>query len=510
MVAVVTVEQMRRAEAHTMRTEPIASVDLMERAGARCASWISIAAKAGTCRPGSGGGYLVLAGPGNNGGDGLVIARHLHASGFKVHVLLPPLGDRTSPERDLQLKRAREAGVVVVTLEDGELPEMGPADVIIDALYGIGLRGPLEGWITSLITSINAIGVQVVAVDIPSGLQADGPSDGPCLRATWTLTFEWAKTALVVPEHADAVGELVVLSVGIRPDPGLEKFGTLQLMDGSDLRALLHPRPSAGHKGTFGHAVLVAGSAGKLGAALLATRACARSGVGTVTVHLPGVGPALLHATIPEAMCSSDGCSTHVTQVPKDLVGSAWGVGPGLGSHADTALMLKRLIQDPPAPLVLDADALNILAANPTWSAFLPAGTILTPHPKELDRILGSTSIDTNDRWTKARELAVRIGCVVVVKGATTAICTPAGHVLLQRWNNSGLAKGGSGDALTGLITGLRAQGYESVASACLGVYLHGTAAHAVAQQRGYDGMLISDVIEALPEAWKLVREGSE
>jgi|JI10StandDraft_1071094.scaffolds.fasta_scaffold03028_16 hydroxyethylthiazole kinase-like uncharacterized protein yjeF len=510
MVAVVTVEQMRRAEVHTLRTAPIAAIDLMERAGEHCAWWLTRAVRMGTCAPAPDARFVILVGPGNNGGDGLVIARHLHIAGFTVLAVLAFPDDRSTSEQKYQLERARESGVPLEFLKAGELPPVRSGDVCVDALFGIGLDRPIEGWIRALIEYVNDLEGQVVAVDIPSGLSADGSIDGAVLRATWTLTFQWPKPSLVASETAEAVGELVVLPIGIVPAPEDERPVGPWLLEHSDLAGMLRPRPVAGHKGTFGHAVLVAGSRGRIGAAVLATRSCARSGVGTVTTHLPGELAAVVHASVPEAMCSCDADGTTVTELPKELLGSAWGVGPGLGSEPSTCLMLKQLIQEPRGPLVLDADALNILAKEPTWLAFLPAGTVLTPHPKEFDRLVGTPSDGSRERWSKARDLAVRSGCVVVLKGSTTAICTPAGQVLLQRWNNSGLAKGGSGDALTGLITGLLAQGYAPVAASVIGVHLHGSAAQVVALRMGADGMLISDVIEALPEAWRLLRARSK
>lgn len=503
MYEVVTTQMMQDREQHAIG-QGIDALVLMERAGAAAVEWLLNASSTLRRPSGEHGTWHVLAGPGNNGGDGIVVARLLVNAGERVLLHVLP-SDRRSAANRTQLERARVTGVPLRADIDAP-PSIEAEDVVVDALYGIGLDRPLEGVAVAWIEAVRTAGVQVVALDVPSGLDGDGQVNGPVLMASFTLTFEWPKLGTVLPGNADVVGKLIVLPIGIaevaEPQDDLRWY----LQDRSDLQELLRPRPNAGHKGTFGHAVLVGGSTGRMGAMVLAARACSRSGAGTVTAHVPGDGLPILQAAWPEAMASPDPAHGHVSDVPRTLQGSAWGVGPGLGSHADSALVLKRLLQDPPGALVLDADALNFLAANPTWTAFLPPGTILTPHAREFERLTGRTFTGDRERWDAARDLAVKWGCVVVLKGATTAICAPQGRVFLQRWANSGMARGGSGDVLTGVLTGLRAQGYSPLAAASIGVYLHGSAGALAAAARGADGMAVADVVEALPEAWQQLR----
>jgi NAD(P)H-hydrate epimerase len=494
---------MREAERRAIAAGTSA-LDLMERAGWEAARWLLDPDRCGTVRPGAGGTYRVLCGPGNNGGDGLAVARHLHLAGHSV--VVHRLADRDPSDAcRSQWDQLTTAGVPVHP-GFGEVPGVAPNDLVVDALFGIGLDRPLEGRVCAWIEAVQAAGAQVVAVDVPSGMDGDGRIQGPVMRATATLTFQWPKLAALLPSNADLVGELVVLPIGIVEGSDGQGDMTWCVQDRSDLRELVHARPNAGHKGSFGHAVLVGGSTGRMGAMVLAARSCSRSGVGTVTTHVPSDGLPIVQAAWPEAMGSADPERGHVSDVPRILRGKAWGIGPGLGSHPDSALMLKRMIQDPPGALVLDADALNLLAEAPTWTAFLPAGTILTPHVREFERLAGTTFTNDRGRWEAARDLAVRWGCVIVLKGATTAICAPQGRVFLQRWANSGMARGGSGDVLTGLLTGLLAQGYSPLAAASIAVYLHGAAGAAAAAALGPDGMGVHDLVEAIPVAWRGLR----
>lgn len=503
MRAVVTSDGMRQAERRAIGSG-VPALDLMERAGTEVAQWLLDPGRSGTVRPSPGGVYRVLCGPGDNGGDGLVVARHLHLAGRSVVVhRLAESGP--SDACHAQWERLKAAGVPVHPTS-GEVPPFASGDLVVDALFGIGLNRPLEGPVIAWIEAVRTAGAQVVALDVPSGMDGDGRVTGIVLCATATLTFQWPKLAVLLPANADLVGALVVLPIGIAEGSDGQEDMCWYLQDRSDLRELLHARPNAGHKGAFGHAVLVGGSTGRMGAMVLAARSCSRSGVGTVTTHVPGDGLPIVQAAWPEAMASPDPERGHVSDVPRGLRGTAWGVGPGLGSHPDSALLLKRMIQDPPGALVLDADALNLLAEAPTWTAFLPAGTILTPHVREFERLAGATFANDRDRWDAARDLAVKWGCVLVLKGATTAICAPQGRLFLQRWANSGMARGGSGDVLTGLVTGLLAQGYSPLAAASIGVHLHGAAGAMVAAAQGPDGMSVHDLVEAIPAAWRDLR----
>ena len=515
MLPVLGPSAIRDADAWTMEHEPISSLDLMERASRRCVARIVEMLEEHCFGDPLKVGFLVLAGMGNNGGDGLAIARMLHGAGMRVRVVRVMHKPVASAGNETNLERAISSGVAVVSLlEHAELPRVEPNEVIIDALFGSGLHERVTGWIASLIDHVNASGASVVAIDMPSGLFAEpeeGSEPGAIMRANRTLTLEVPKLAFFFAENAANVGIWEVLPIELDPQFVAKQPTDHHLLEEQDAVGLLRSRPLFAHKGTFGHALLIAGSQGKMGAAVLTTRSALRSGVGLVTARVPAQERAVLQAAAPEAMCSVDReVGEGIGSLPDLSPYSAIGIGPGLGAEADTALILKNLIRSVMISCVIDADALNILAQNPTWLSFLPQGAILTPHPKEFDRLAGVESKTGHERLQRARGLAIRSRCHLVLKGAWTAICDPSGHVLFNPTGNPGMAKGGSGDVLTGLLTGLLAQGYAPKEACILGVYLHGLAGDIAAERMGMDGMTAGDLADAIPTAWRRLRKGSD
>lgn len=507
MVPILNAQQVRAADVHTISNEPIASIDLMERASSACVAFIVDRLLGGGRLQAS--GFLILAGPGNNGGDGAAVARLLHAHGLNARLAVTQAG-KPSPDRIANVERAQQAGVEVVDLGDGApLPALRPGEVIVDALFGTGLSRPLAGHSAQLVGEMNTSRAPIISIDLPSGLfAADNGANDPSaiVRATHTLTFEVPKLALLLADNAGFVGELHVLRIGL--DLGFIR--TLNSMTGvlepSDLGPMLKPRPRAGHKGDFGHALLIAGSKGMMGAAILSASAAVRSGTGLVTTHVPATEADLIHGAVPESLVSLDPGLLLSGSLPKLDKATAIGVGPGMGTERETSALLKVLIQEARVPLILDADALNILGENRTWLAYLPEDTILTPHPKEFDRVFGVCA-NGYERLMKAREMAMKHGVCIVLKGAPSATCDRTGQIMFNDTGNAGMAKGGSGDVLTGLITGLRAQGYTAQVSCWLGNHLHGLAGDLAAKQLGMDGMTAMDIAHALPYAWQRVRE---
>lgn len=505
MIPLLSAEQLRQADAHTIAREPISSLDLMERAAERCT--VRLLKLLARDVP-----VVVMAGMGNNGGDGLAIARIMHGAAQPVQVLVPRYKTQGSPDFEANLQRARDAGVSVVWLEDGsDLTSFMPGTVVVDALFGTGLQRPLAGWIKQLVHSLNARRCNVVSIDLPSGLFADdntGNDPEAIVRAVRTLTLELPKHALLLAENHRFTGDWEVVDIGLDKAFIASFPSKAAVLEEADAVDRLPGRARVAHKGDHGHAWLLAGGPGKMGAALLAAKACLRSGCGLLTLRIPAGQEAVVHGHIPEAMVSSDPAG-HLENMPRFGRVDAIGIGPGMGTDEGSGRLLKLLIQEAPAPLVVDADALNLLAANKTWLAFLPPGTILTPHPKELERLAGKAGSD-QERLAQAVELARRHQVVVILKGAYTAICTPDGHTFFNTTGNPGMAKGGSGDALTGILTGLRAQGLGALDAAILGVYTHGLAGNIAAAELGMDGMLPGDLIAALPKAWCQLREKQE
>lgn len=505
MKKILSTEQIREADAFSIQHEPIASIDLMERAARACADRIL------ELRIDQGRRFRVFCGMGNNGGDGLAIARMLLEAGCAVSAVVIHHQDRPSTDHAANRQRLSALGAEVLDLGSASVPPaIDRRDVVIDALLGSGLSRPVDGILMRTMEVINASGAQVIAIDVPSGLNADGII-GPgtvAIRAARTLSFELPKPAFFFAENAPYVGHWEVLPIGLDAAFIGTRPSNHQLLEDKDASDMLRQRDRFAHKGDFGHALLIAGGKGKMGAAVLAAKACLRSGAGLCTVHLPASGVPIMQAAAPEAMCSAGEDPDLLNGLPGLAPFNAMGIGPGIGTDVRTAAMMKLLIQEIRVPLVIDADALNILALNKTWLGFLPPGTILTPHPKEFDRLAGS-SPNSIVRLERARENAVKWKVVIVLKGAHTAICDPNGQVTFNPTGNPGMARGGSGDVLTGLLAGLLAQGYPPLDAGRLGAYLHGLAGDLAAADLGMDGMTAIDLVEHLPVAWRRLRDGA-
>ncbi len=503
---ILNASQIREIDAYTIKHEPVASIDLMERAAKKCFEWIRRHMKKHQT-------VKIFCGMGNNGGDGLVIARMLAGTGWKTIVYKVLHSDR--PSEDFAINEKRLNGIRnlhLETLSDQDaLPAISADDLVIDAMLGSGLTRPLEGLLAAVVQQINASHATVVAIDFPTGLFcSDNRTNDPqrILRADFTLSFQVPKLAFMFPANEKFLGRWYLIDIGLHPD-AIHKVETkYHFLLASDVSSLYRPRKKFAHKGHFGHAYLMAGSYGKAGAAVLAAKAAIRSGAGLLTAQMPNAAYPVLQTAVPEAMCIPDE-NPHIVSSANSTNGyNAVGVGPGLGTHEQTARALKLLIQNTNVPMVLDADALNILSENLTWCGFLPKASIFTPHPGEFDRLAGKTT-DDHDRLEKAIELAHRFQVYVVLKGAHTVIVCPDGRCFFNSTGNPGMATGGSGDVLTGMILGWLAQNYTPLHSCILAVYLHGRAGDLAANSKGYEGMTAGDIIEMIPKAIKtLTRYG--
>ena len=347
---------------------------------------------------------------------------------------------------------------------------------------------------------------------MPSGLFGEDNSDNDpekILRADYTLTFQFPKLSFFFPENEAFTGEWIVLDIGLHPDIIASTPTPYYYLSREDVAERIRPRRKFSHKGTYGHAMLISGSCGRMGAAVLASRGCLRSGVGLLTVHVPRLGNDILQTAVPEAMLESDQSDILFSEVPDLSPYSAVGAGPALGTRSNSQKALHTLITTAKIPLVLDADALNMLSLHPEWYDELPEDTVLTPHPKEFERLAGPAE-NGYQRVHKALEFAVKYKVIVVLKGAHTAITTPAGEVWFNMTGNPGMATAGSGDVLTGIILGLLAQRYEPAAAAMIGVYIHGLAGDLAREERGEEALIASDIIENLGGAFKKVMRKDE
>ncbi len=493
---IISAQQFREADKHTIQNEPIASIDLMERAAKACACRIAEITSPQTT-------YSVFCGKGNNGGDGLAIARLLSEMKRKVKVFIVNHSENESKDFTANFQRLEKLNFANIhKINSAKEINLNENTFIIDALVGTGINKAVDGLLAEVIDFINDSKLLVISIDVPSGLSCDTkPNHKHIIRAGKTLTFQRPKYTFLFADFYPYVGNFEVVDIGLNEKFIEEQNSTNFIVTRKNIAHLLIHREQIAHKGTYGHALLLAGSKGKIGAALLGAKACLRSGAGLLTTHLPACGYTILQTALPEAMVSIDATEDYISACPKTENYSAIAIGPGIGTDKATEQSLKVLIQECTVPLVLDADALSILAQNKTWLSFVAPNTILTPHPKEFDRLCGAHTSDF-ERLETCKDFAFKHKIIVVLKGAHTAVVTPDKKVFFNSTGNPALAKGGSGDALTGIILGLLARGYEPIHACMIATHIHGYAADLYVKKFSEESMLASDLIELLPVAF--------
>jgi NAD(P)H-hydrate epimerase len=480
----------------TMQKDGLSEIDLMERAAT---AWSDRFVE---LFPSTELEVAVVCGPGNNGGDGLVVARKLRLAGYPAFAIVVQPAPARAPLAH-NLKRAHSVGVPIRYIGDAdETPTLAGPDLIIDAIFGTGLNRPPGGLPARLIGAINASPAEVVSLDLPSGLHVDSPTNGTVVKADRTLSLGYPKRALFAPANTSYLGrwELVPFTVDEEFVDGLPPGD--EMLTATAMAGLRQSRAANDHKGTFGHALIVAGSFGKMGAAVICARAALRAGAGQVTTHIPRSGYEIMQISFPEAMCSIDPHRYRFTEISAELTYEAIGVGPGLGTDPATLKGLTDLLEHRTSPIVLDADALNLIAEHPELWKIVPPSSILTPHPKEFERLFGP-SPDDFSRWELQRERAASLGLVILLKTGYTTIATPDGRLFFNTTGNPGMATGGTGDALTGIVTGLLAQGYGATNAARLSVFLHGLAGDLAAEVHGQESLLAEDVVQNIGRAFR-------
>ena len=499
-----TSAQIHELDNYTIEHEPIKSIDLMERAAKTLTRVI-------TGRWSRAIPMVVFAGPGNNGGDALAVARMLTEMGYEVQTFLFNISGHLSPdclENKKRLIERKNKQFTEVT-QEFDPPQLEKGMVVIDGLFGSGLNKPLNGGFASLVKYINASQAEVVSIDVPSGLMTEDNTynvRANIIRATLTLTLGQKKLSMLFAENQAFVGELRVLDIGLSKE-GIEKIDSqYTMLEENDVRALLLPRDPFAHKGTMGNALIVAGSYGMAGAAILATEACLRAGVGKVTCHAPRKNVAIMQTAVPEAVLQIDREETTFSEAVDSEDFQALGIGPGLGTSEQTAIAIITQLRRTQCPIVCDADAINILANHHAWVQQLPKGIIMTPHPKEFDRLEGHSS-DSYERLSKVRDLTQRLGAYVILKGHCSALCCPDGHIVFNSTGNAGMATAGSGDVLTGILTGLLARGYGHREACIVGMYLHGMAGDIATREVGEESLIARDIIRCLPKAFMKLRD---
>ncbi|MGI4760204.1 MAG: NAD(P)H-hydrate dehydratase [Janthinobacterium lividum] len=495
--------QIRALDQATIREQRTTSTALMERAAIALAGWLYQ-----HYTPAEAGEILLLCGPGNNGGDGLALARLLYLAGYAVRLSLLP-ANKYSDDYEYN-HHVLPKVIAIQEVSADNLPEIPPGTLVIDALFGTGLNRPLDGIAAAVVRHLNERQARVVAIDLPSGLLADAPqpdAQAPVVRASHTISFGLPKLAFLLPQNAEYVGEWHVVDIGLSPDfiaqaatpwqltrlPGVAGFDAALAARQPDVT--LPRRGKFAYKNTFGHALLLAGSRGKVGAAVLASGACLRGGAGLLTVAVPGCGYDIIQTTRPEAMCLADAQADFISELPELKPYQAVGIGPGLGQNEASRAVLERLLREAKVPLVIDADALNLLGEHRELLAQLPENTVLTPHIGEFTR-LTEKARDDYHRLDLLREFTQKHRCIVILKGAYTAVAAPDGQVYFNSTGNPGMGTGGSGDVLTGLVLALRAdQRLDALLAARLAVLAHGLAGDLAAAETGEAGLVAGDLV---------------
>lgn len=510
---ILSAAQFKTVDAYTIEHEPVSSTDLMERASRAVANKIQAKWPADTP-------IKVFAGPGNNGGDALAIARMLGKAKYKVYVYLFNTTEGLSP--DCQVNRQRlmdfqemERSVMGVrNIEFTEVisqftpPKLTSEDLVIDGLFGTGLSRPLNGGFASVVKYINASPATVVSIDVPSGLMCEDNTYNVMnhiVKADYTYTIHAPKLAFFFAEIEQYVGKWEVLDIGIIDPANDETKTPYYFTEQEDIVPMLKTRSKFAHKGTMGHAMLIAGQKGMAGAAILSARACLRGGAGKLTVRTPECNVPILQIAVPEAVLNIDVDPNCFSQSFDTSEYDAMAIGPGIGTSSYTVQAFIEQVSLSKCPAVIDADAVNILGSHRGWITQLPRRCILTPHKKELFGLI-STTRNSYEELERTRELAVRQQVYIVIKGAYSAVVTPEGNAYFNSTGNPGMATAGCGDVLTGIILSLLAQGYVPEAAVRLGVYIHGLTGDIAVKELCEEGLIASDLVKYLPLAFKDLR----
>jgi hydroxyethylthiazole kinase-like uncharacterized protein yjeF len=484
---ILTSEQTRGADKHAIESQSISSLEFMERASTVFIDSVrdEISKSDKIC---------IFCGTGNNGGDGLAVSRILQLEGYQVATFLVKINDNLS--KDCQANFDLLENVEIINGKE-DLPGFMGMDVIIDAIFGSGLSRPIKGLAAVVVQAINFSKKKVISIDIPSGMQADKLSDSEFIVKSYlTVSFQRPKLAFFFPESSIYLNKWIVADIGL-DENYIQSLNSPYFILDKSIEDLVNTRQRFSHKGTYGHALIMAGSYGKMGAAVLASKACLRSGAGLISTYVPKVGYDIMQTSIPEAMCLTDKSEHYISDIPSISIYNAIAIGPGIAQNPESKEALVSLLKNAKQPLVIDADAINILAGDERLKKLIPENSVLTPHPKEFERLVGSWK-NSQERLQKQIEFAKKHTCIVVLKDAYTSICDTKGNVYFNTTGNAGMATGGSGDVLTGIITGLLAQGYEPLIASLIGVYFHGKAGDDAAKIKGQNALIASDIIANL------------
>ncbi|AKA36029.1 bifunctional ADP-dependent NAD(P)H-hydrate dehydratase/NAD(P)H-hydrate epimerase [Flagellimonas lutaonensis] len=489
--------QIYKADKLTIKNQQISSEALMERAATGLFQWLHERLRGTSVK------IHLFCGIGNNGGDGIALARHLHEHGYNVHVHVVNYSEKRSKDFLINLERLKDRKIWPDFLsEKSTLPKIHESDIVIDAIFGIGLNREPEGWVAHLIKHINSSGAFTLSVDVPSGLYSDRVPENleAVVESNYVLTIQAPKLSFFLPQTGIFVNQWEIVDIGLDPQYLEETETDYQFITKSDIVPLYIPREKFAHKGSFGHSVIMGGSYGKIGAVVLSTKASLNIGSGLVTAYIPECGYGVLQTAVPEAMVVTDDGDDHVKKIKIPFEPTVIGLGMGLGTETGTVHAISEFLEKNKTPLVIDADGINILAKQPGLLKKLPPQTILTPHEGELKRLLGTWK-DDFDKLKKTMAFSKEHDCIVVVKGAHTIVIYN-GKGYINSTGNPGIATAGSGDVLTGTLTGLLSQGYPALHAAIFGVFIHGLAGDIEASQKGYEAVTASSIINNIGNAF--------
>ncbi len=497
---ILPIDKIREADKYTIENEPIASIDLMERAAMQCADWIMNKFNRSY-------EFHFFCGKGNNGGDGLAIARIMKNNGFNVKIYVINHTDNKSTDFEINLNRLATQEIPVNNIENPEQIKFPSNNaIIIDSILGSGLNKPTDGIIKDIILFLNSLENYKISIDIPSGLFADitNSAEDVIFEANTTLTFQLPKLSFLFSQNYKYVGDFQVLPIGLSEEFIESTHCNNYFVDLQMIKNIYKVRDKFSHKGNYGHTLVISGSYGKMGAAVLSAKACLKSGAGLVSVHCPASGVEIIQNSVPEAMVEADINEKYISCVHNFEKYNSIAIGPGIGTELVTQKTFKELIENYNKPLVIDADGINILSENKQWLELLPENTIITPHIKEFERLTEKFD-NCFDRFECQKQFSEKYKIIVVLKGAYTCITTPKGINYFNSTGNPGMATAGSGDVLTGIIAGLISQGYSPENAAILGVFCHGYSGDFYANNFSMETLTAGDIINNLYSAFKII-----
>jgi len=495
MLKVFSSKQLKFLDQKTIEKQRITSLKLMKKACDAFLKWFEP-------RFSKSDRIKIFCGSGNNGGDALCISRMLLERNYKVKVFFFQAKKTPTKECLFHLEELKKKKILIYDINNISIKNINDSDVIIDGIFGYGLSRKLNEPLIKLINHINSLSAIKISIDMPSGIPTEKVIDSVFIHSDFTITFQTPKLSFYFQEYLSFIGEIVILNLGLDKELIKKLDPIAYLIEQSDIKVKLFDRKLNSHKGTFGHGLIIAGGKGKMGACIMACKAALKSGIGLLTSYVPGVGENIIQTSVPEAMLITDKSNIKITSFPKLDSYKVIGIGPGIGISKKTQDAIIEFFQTVSIPIVVDADAINILSKNKRMLNYLPKNSILTPHPKEFERLAGKYK-DSFERISLQKDLSKKYQINILVKGAFTTMSDIQGNLFINTTGNPGMATGGSGDVLTGIITGLMGRGYKPFIAMLIGVYIHGMSGDLAKKDLGEESLIATDLIHNLPKAFK-------